>query len=314
MPVPEDKDSNSLNAQAIAAQNAQAMKKIVVNAQIAAIFSASELLGIILTAITAYLFDSPRLGGLLLRVVENVLLPSLYLLKTDENIDQIVQVGWKVVYQGIINFANFSLPWKRSNAVVSINIKYSANNHGEEMCKIIDNSKKEFQQLDVGSLTHRSNFCNINVPDSGNPISTKIDDTHSNSHPSLNSENVPSCSGMKKEDETVTFLKHRRQILDELKSAIEDEFKYLRTFTIFNFLEYCKYNKDYMHSLEVVEDETILLKMIKISSNDQEGKRFDFRTEKVKELQNVCNDEDAFQIKLNELIDFEELLLNDDMH
>ena len=36
-----------------------------------------------------------------------------------------------------------------------------------------------------------------------------------------------------------------------------------------------------MHSLEVVEDESILLKMIKISSNDQEGKRFDFRTEKV---------------------------------
>ena len=44
MPVPKGDDSNSLNAQAIAVQNAKAMRKMLVNAQITAIFSVIEII------------------------------------------------------------------------------------------------------------------------------------------------------------------------------------------------------------------------------------------------------------------------------
>ena len=307
-----DPDHSNLDGPHVSDRENLDMKKLLVNAQVTAIFSVVEVVGINIAAITSFFFDSPRIGAFLFRIVENVLLPYLYLLKTQENRDKVVQLGLKRGLKEIFDFNAISLPWKPSGAVVSI--QNIPNNHGEENRMVFQMSRKNFQELDVESLNESTLQCNLNVPLSGNVITSNVDDINCQNYPCSSPKNKLSNSTMKEDLIDLNVLKYRSQILDDLHLHVDTEMKYLQLFTRFNLLEDCKYRDDALLDQEVMDNEQALQRIIKISNTDPGGKRVNLRSIKIKELKSCLQEEELFQKTMNELIDIEENLLNDEIY
>ena len=295
------------------------MKKLLFNAQVTAILSALEVAGLILVVIVGSIVDSRKFASFAIRIVENIILPCLYLMNTSKNKNKVLQIGWRQFFLGycrifgVIGFfttmSKHSLPWKRSNVVASVDLV--AINSKENGCVISNISKKDGEESYAESGNEYLYHGSLNLPCTVSPIIPNLILTSSNKNSSTVRNNASTSSDAKMEASKSKIVDTRLSILNELQGCVENEMDYLRFFTKFVYLEACEYKDDCLQSNVQIEDDMILQRIIKVSTNDCDQKRTHARLVKINELRNFLNEEDSYHKVMNDFIDFEEHLLDD---
>ena len=297
------------------------MKRLLFNAQVTAILSALEAVGFILVVMIGSVLDSRKFAFFSIRIVENIVLPCLYLMNTSENRDKIFQIGWRrflleyVRLFGVIQFfatmSKISLPWKRSNAVASVELE--AFSSEENRCVISHISKKDDEESYVESGNVYLYHCSLNVPCTENPRIpyTILTSCNKNSPVRTIRNDASTSSDAKMKASKLEIVESRLSILNELQGCVENEMDYLRLFTKFTYLEASEYKDDGLYSNAEIEDDLIIQRMIKVSTNDCDRKRINMRLVKINELRNSLFEEDSYQNAMNDFIDLEEQLLDD---
>ena len=309
----KSKDSKPTDGQDIC------MKKLLFNAQVTAILSALEVAGLILVVIIGSIVDSRKFASFAIRIVENIVLPCLYLMNTSKNKNKVLQIGWKQFFLGyfplfgIIEFFTTmnkkSLYWKRSNVVASVDLV--AINSNENRCVISHISKKDGEESFAESGNEHLHHGRLNVPCTESPMISNLILTTYNKNSSTIRNSASTSSDAKIEGSKLKILDSRLNILNELHECVQNEMDFLQLFTKFVNLEACEYKDDYLQSNGQIEDGMILQRIIKVSTNDCERKRNHARLEKINELKNCLSEEDSYHKVMNDFIDFEEHLLED---
>ena len=312
-PRKKPKDSKLTDGQDIC------IKKLLFNAQVTAILSALEVAGLILAVIIGSIVDSRKFASFAIRIVENIVLPCLYLMNTSENKEKVLQIGWKQFLLGhfplfgIIEFFTtmnkISWHWKRSNVVASVDLV--AINSKEDGCVISHISKKDGQESYAESGNEYLHHSSLNVLSTESTTIPNLILTSCNEKSSAIQNNASTSTDAKIEASKLKILDTRLSILNQLQGCVENEMDFLQLFTKFVNLEASKYKDDDLQSNVQIEDDMILQRIIKVSTNDCERKRNHARLVKINELRNCLSEEDSYQKVMNDFIDFEEHLLED---
>ena len=290
----------------------QNVKKLLVNSQITAIISALEGLGMVLIVVISTILGSYAIPILKFsfRLLENIALPYLYLVNTQENRNKIIDQGWMKFSRNLFHFPAISLSWNRSNRVESLN-------HVDESKKndiflisqghtSIDIHKTQEENLCLNTLD-----CNLKTPFEEQPSTSANSLLNCGNNFSSESKNISKDENVKLVPPSLHVRKERTEILDGLLRAVDEEMKYLQLFAHFNYLENSRYEESYLYTSEIIDREMILQRIIKLSAKYSSLCRSKIRLEKLKQLKITLNDENLYQTHLNQLIDIEEEFMDD---
>ena len=98
-------------------QNAN-LRRVAVNALVTAFLSISEVIGFIVILIITLVTSSKTTAKVLFPLLECILLPTAFLMNTEENKLQLVEHGWQNILSNTINIFNIFIPCKRTDDVI----------------------------------------------------------------------------------------------------------------------------------------------------------------------------------------------------
>ena len=273
--------------------------------------SALESLGLaFIFLLFGVIMDSYTIASFSFRLLENIVLPYLYLINTQENRDRIINQGWKEFFLNLFHFHTVIFPRNRSNLVESFELEEVSNK--KEIVTISQrcnsNNKHETQE----EIFHLKTLgCNMKKPFEEKPSTSDNCRLNCESNFSFEGENISREDHVECDDTSLHVRKRRREILDGLILSVEDEMKYLQLFARFNFLENKRYEDSYLCTSETIDPELILQRIMKLSAGISCLNRSEIRREKLKQLKISLNNENRYQTTLNQLIDIEEEFIND---
>ena len=286
------------------------IKKLLVNAQITAMLSALEGLGLVIIVLISIISGSYAIAIFLFRLLENIVLPYLYLINTQEKRDQILRGGWMEFLRSFFRSHEISSPFNRSNLVESFNHEEQSSKTEistiSHKCNSNDKQETKEENLCLNTLN-----CNLNAPFEETPSTSDNGRLKRVNNFSSESKNISKDENVKLVTSSLLVRKERAKILDDLIRAVGEEMKYLQLFAHFNYLENSRYEESYLYTSEMIDREIILQKIIKIAAKNSSLSRSEIRKEKLKKLKICLNDENTYQTHLNQLIDIEEDFMND---
>ena len=289
------------------------IKKLLLNAQITAMLSALESLGFAFIFLLALIMDSYAIASFSFRLLENIALPYLYLINTQENRNRIMNQGWKEFFRNLFHFHAISFPWTRSNLVDAFEIEEVSNKNEivtiSQRCDSNDKYETKEEILHLKTLGY-----NMEIPFEENPSTSDNGRLNCDSNFSSEGKNSRDISGedhIECGDTSVHVRKRRGEILDGLILSVEEEMEYLQLFARFIFLENCKYEDSYLCTSETIDSEMILQRIMKLSAGISCLNRSEIRREKLKQLKESLKNENHYQTVLSQLIDIEEEFIDD---
>ena len=286
------------------------IKKLYVNAQITAIISALEGLGLVMTVLISTISGSYATAIFSFRLLENIALPYLYLVNTQENRNRIIDQGWMKCFRNFFHFPAISLPWIRTNRVRSFN--HEEENNKNDIFLISQGHKSiNTHGIQDDNMCLNTLDCNLNTPFEEQPSTSDNSLLNCGNNFSSESKNISKDENVKLVSPSILVRTERTEILDRLLRAVDEEMKYLQLFAHFNYLENSKYEEPYLYASEIIDREIILQRIIKVCARNSSLSRREIRQEKLKQLKISLNDEKIYQIHLSQLIDIEEEFMND---
>ena len=288
--------------------------KLLIGAQITAMTSGVEAFGMIIIGLSLILInesmDSKLVVTALFRFLQNIVLPYIYLINTRENRNRIHQDGWIAILPKFLHIGNM-FPSKRSNAVFPLNeiAGVNASNIYTIEKKMI---KKGCNKSDPENISLQDFECELNVSFNEIPSSSINYQGNSNSNSLSNRPRISTDSSVESVIIKTDIPKKRTEILDAMLLCLYEETKYLRLFAQFNHLEAHEYEEQALCTIEMIDQEIILHRFMKIFETDKFPNRSELRKEKLHTLKNSINDEAMYQKALDELIDIEETFLDNE--
>ena len=288
------------------------LRRLLVGAQITAMTSGVEAFSMLIIGLSLIIvnesIDSKMVIAVLFRLLQNIVLPYLYLINTRENRNRIHQQGWMAILPKFVHVGNI-VPLGRSNAIIPLNEIAGVN--ASNIYNIEQKTTQSTNNLDSENIILKNCDCNLNVPFNETPSSSI--DYHHNTKPNLilNRKKISRESSIESVNIKTDIPKKRAEILDALLLCLHEEIKYLRLFAHFNYLEAHNYEENPSYRMEMIDQEIILKRFVKLFETNNFPSRNEVREEALQKLKNCINDKDMYQTALDALIDIEEKFLED---
>ena len=256
------------------------------------------------------IMDSYTIASFSFRSLENIVLPYLYLINTQENRNRIISQGWKEFFRNLFHFHAITFPRNRSNLVEPFEFEEVSNKNEivtiSQRCNSNDKHETQEEILHLKTLGR-----NMKSPFEEKPSTSDNCSLNCDSNFSFEGKNVSREDHVQCDDTSLHVRKRRREILDGLILSVEDEMKYLQLFARFNFLENSRFEDSCQCTSETIDPEMILQRIMKLSAGISCLNRSEIRREKLKQLKESLKNENHYQTILNQLIDIEEEFIDD---
>ena len=289
------------------------MRVVKVNAQVTAMISFSEIVGFIIISLLSVTANSVAIGDVLFPVLQNIILPSAFLMNTRDNKYRIVEQGWTIFLRNKLNINYLCSVCQTSGRVEPFD-----NKQNEENIEIyvVSKNANELSRIAADSSFQSNNLvvnCNINVPHNHKPSGSKkrdsIDRNDTNSPNSIHSSSSSSEESFS--DENLN-LEYRKELLNELFGNVNEETVYLLNFTRLIILEqdHTLEKRDLETSIKIQED-LITNKVSKLLISGKCQHRVKRRKDFIKKLLIYFCDESKYQETFDAFVNMEEQFLEE---